>query len=670
MRFGGHSHGLQTRRSLGAYLNAVRTVTRPDVPRHNSTSHAFGSYQAFGREPRNRDVAVVEHTLRADYSHGSSNSDREIPSTLLKMASMNCLAPISIWPLTRIATFWIFLSFSGVAYPQPNSVTSPRLLVVISVDQLCQDYLIRFQDNFPDNPRESLFRNVLLNGAWYPNCHHQHAITLTAPGHGVLLTGAYPNTHGVIRNDWFDRGSGKTRYCVSDPNTETIGVPSDRSMSPRVLLVDTVGDRLKAATAGKSKVFGVAIKDRAAILMAGHLADAAFWLEKNQWVTSSYYRSDLPGYLRNLNDGKSIEQFRGKTWDLLLPQEKYHNQTDDDNVYENPPKGWTAAFPHMLANVGELTSDEFGEHVLFSPFGNEYTLLAAHEIIEHEKLGADEVPDLLVMNFSSNDYVGHAFGPLSYEVEDMTYRTDRQLAEFTAYLDKQVGAGHWTLAITSDHGVAPIPEMVAEPTANGAQSLPAKRNPLGELKTVKQRLEGLLRRELKIDESSNDDAKDVILDLDPNQIYLNHEHPQMASGKLAHARMVIRDWLLDQPHVAAAATREELLGGGDARLLRQLRLSFHAVRGGDVLFCYTPYSIPGSSLVNAKPKGTTHGSPWTYDTHVPLLLLGYGIVPGRYERQVSPANLAPTASCLLGIDSPGGCVEAPLQEALVPAQKF
>lgn len=587
-----------------------------------------------------------------------------------EMVSMRFLVPMSARLYAGFAAILGLLSFSTVTLAQPARVATPRLLVVISVDQLCQDYLIRFQDNFPEDPRASLFRNVLLNGAWYPNCHHQHAITLTAPGHAVLLTGAYPNTHGVIRNDWFDRGTGKSRYCVADSTTEVIGIPSGKSVSPRALLVDTVGDRLKTATAGRSKVFGVAIKDRAAILMAGHLADAAYWLESNQWVTSSYYRSDLPGYLRNLNDGKSIEQFRGKTWNLLLPQSQYHNQTADDNVHENPPAGWTAAFPHVLANMGELTADEFGEHVLFSPFGNEYTLLAAREIIAHEKLGADDVPDLLAINFSSNDYVGHAYGPLSYEVEDMTYRTDRQLAEFTSYLDKQVGSGHWTLAVTSDHGVAPIPEMMAEVRTNGAQSLPAKRNPLGDPKLLKQQLEALLREALNVKETGNADAKDLILELDPNQIYLNHEHPQMAGKELAHAREVIRDWLLDQPHVAAAATREELLGGGDARLLRQLRLSFHAVRGGDVLFCYTPYSMPGSTLVNAKPRGTTHGSPWHYDTHVPLLLLGHGVAPGRYERQVSPANLAPTAACLLGVDAPSGCVEAPLQEALLPMKKF
>jgi len=558
------------------------------------------------------------------------------------------------------------------AAEQPSSrVEQPRLIVVVSIDQLCQDYLIRFQDNFPTNPKESFFGNVLRNGAWFTNCHHAHAFTFTAPGHAVQLTGAHPATHGVIGNDWFDPQSGKSRYCVSDPTVKVIGIPSGKPMSPRVLLVDTVGDCLKLATQGKAKVMGVAIKDRAAILMAGHRADAAYWLEKNQWVTSSYYRNDLPGYLRNLNEGNAIDQFRGKTWDLLLPRERYHNQGPDDNEFENPPVGFSAAFPHQLASAGELTADQFGDQVLFSPYGNEFTLLAAREIIRNEALGADDIPDLLAINFSSNDYVGHAFGPMSFEVEDMTYRTDRQLAEFTQYLDETVGVGRWTMAVTADHGVAPIPELITTHALSGSQVTGPKRNPLGDLKTVRDKLTLLLQQELGIDASGSDDAgQKLILELESNQVYLNREHPRLRGQALATARRVIRDWLIAQPYIATAVTHDELIVGGDSRLLRQLGLSFNPNRSGDVLFVYTPYAIPGSSSANAKPRGTTHGSPWHYDTHVPLLLIGNGMAPGRYDRQVSPAQLAPTLSRILGINHPGGCVEEALHEALIPVAKF
>ena len=559
-----------------------------------------------------------------------------------------------------------FSAFLPAAVGQEKA--GPRLLVVISVDQFCQDYLIRFQDNFPADPQESFFRNVLNSGAWYPNCHHSHAITITAPGHSVQLTGTYPGTTGVIENDWYDRATGKLRYCVSDPLVEVVGIPMGKPMSPRVLLVDTVGDRLKLANKN-SKVFGVSIKDRAAILMSGHRADGAYWMEKNQWVTSTYYRTDLPGYFRNLNEGKAIEQFRGQTWELLLPKEKYHNsQFPDDNAHENPPANWTAPFPHELAKVGELTPDKYGDQILFSPFGNDYTLIAARTLIENEQLGVDEVPDLLTINLSSNDYVGHAFGPLSYEVEDITYRTDRQLAAFVKYLDEKVGAGKWSLALTADHGVAPIPEMVAEHPTIGEQTLPAKRNPIGDSKVIKETLEKLLRQEIKVKELQDPKTKNVIADLDSNQVYLNYDHPNLRANHLLQARELIRDWLLRQPYVAAAYTREELLNGGDARLLARMRLSFNPQRSGDVQYCYTPYSIPGVS--GAKPRGTTHGSPYHYDTHVPLLLIGNGIIPGKYDRRISPAFLAPTASRLLGVDSPGACQEEPLIEALAPLKKF
>lgn len=550
------------------------------------------------------------------------------------------------------------------AVAQPPASKGPKLLVVVSVDQFCQDYLIRFQDNFPA-ASESMFRAVMEQGAYFANCHHAHAFTITAPGHSVQLSGTYPGTTGIIENDWFDRTTGKVRYCVSDPTVEVVGIPTGKPMSPRVLLVDTVGDRLKLASGGRSKVFGVSIKDRAAILMTGHRADCAFWLEKNQWVTSTYYRSDLPGYMRNLNDSKAIEQFRGQTWDLLLPSDKYHNNGPDENEFENPPSGWTSTFPHKLAGVGELTADKFGDHVLFSPFGNDYTLLAARQVIEHEKLGQDEFPDLLAINFASNDYIGHAFGPLSLEVEDMTYRTDRQLAAFMAYLDTQVGQGNWTLALTADHGVAPIPEMVAVQQPGGQQALPGKRAPLGDIKAVREKLEALLRKEFKLAES---DPK-VIHDLDTNQVYFNYGNPVLTEARLIKAAEIVQAWLLKQPYIAAAATRAELLGGGRDRLLHQMRLSFNPMRSGDVLYCYVPYAIPAASAT-AKPKGTTHGSPWHYDTHVPLLLIGNSIVPGRYDRRISPAFLAPTASRLLGVDSPGGCNEDPLFEAINLGKKF
>ncbi len=321
----------------------------------------------------------------------------------------------------------------------------------------------------------------------YTDCNHRHAFTVTGPGHAVQLTGTYPNQHGIVGNNCFDRVLGKDVYCCDDPSVQLLGLPAAKGVSPHKLLVETVGDVMKLASGNRSKVFGVAIKDRVAMLMAGHNADTAFWLEDNLWTTSTYYRQDLPGYLRVLNEPQCTEKFRGQAWELLLPKERYHNTGPDKNGWENPPKGFTSEFPHKLPGRDKLTPLEFGDLAVISPFGNEVTLEAARAIVEGEKLGLDEVTDLLCINLSSNDFVGHAFGPHSLEVEDMVYRTDRQLGEFLRWLDQTIGVGNWSFALTADHGVAPVVEYAQQ------FHLPAKRSPLGKVDEVKAKLRSAAR---------------------------------------------------------------------------------------------------------------------------------------------------------------------------------
>jgi predicted AlkP superfamily pyrophosphatase or phosphodiesterase len=528
----------------------------------------------------------------------------------------------------------------------------PRLVVVISVDQLAQDYLVRFGDNFAN---DGAFRRVEREGARFTQCHHRHAFTVTGPGHAVQLTGCYPNQHGITGNNWFDRATGKDVYCCDDPGVEVIGVPAAKGVSPKRMLVETVGDVMKLASGNRSKVFGVAIKDRVAMLMAGHNADGAFWLEENSilWTTSTYYRGDLPGYLRVLNEPLCTERLRGHSWELLLGREKYHNNGPDKNSWENPPKGFTSEFPHKLPGAGEMTPQQFGDLAVISPFGNDLTLEAAREVVVHEKLGQDSFCDLLCINLSSNDFVGHAFGPHSLEVEDMTYRTDRQLGDFLRFLDQHVGMGNWMFALTADHGVAPIVEYAQQ------MRLPAKRSPLGSAAEVKDTLERLLRRELPPHAVADNAA--VVQKVEDYQVYLQRVDLQFLAGSdeaFHRAQRIVRDWLLDQPHVAAAFTREELLQTGEGKLFLQVQRTFHPRRSGDVLFVLAPYCVPGS-------RGTTHGSPWHYDTHVPLLLVGCGVKAGKFDRPVSPACIASTVAEIVGVAYPSTNVEEPLREALV-----
>jgi hypothetical protein len=311
-----------------------------------------------------------------------------------------------------------------------EAAAKPKLVVVVSVDQLCYEYLERFRDGFAD---DGFFRRVDREGASFSECHHRHAFTFTGPGHSVLTTGSYPRYTGIVGNGWFDPQLGRDRYCVEDKDVKLVGVPDgvgDGPMSPANLHVETLGDALKRATDGKAKVIGISLKDRAGILMAGRKADAAYWFDDRRWVTSTWYRKELPGYLRAFNESGATDQYAGQTWNLLLPREKYHHYRPDDYPHENDGFGLGRAFPHTLAAA---TDKQFDAQFPCTPFGNDLTLSAARLIIAEEKLGQRDVTDMFCLGLSSNDYLGHQYGPYSLEVEDATYRLDRQLGDFCKF---------------------------------------------------------------------------------------------------------------------------------------------------------------------------------------------------------------------------------------------
>lgn len=530
-----------------------------------------------------------------------------------------------------------------------DGIERPALVVVVSVDQWRYEYFERFAANLANDGIANLAQE---QGVWFDNCFHQHAFTFTGPGHSVLMTGSYPNRSGVIDNNWYDRKLGKEVYCVSDDRAQIIGTTADeKKVSPMRLLTDTVGDQLKMATGFRSKVFGVAIKDRAAILMAGRLADAAYWMSSDgKWITCDHYRDSLPGYLRNLNEQKVPFRFAGKTWDLLRDAGDYRHGKEESE-HEIPKYEMTKEFPHVMPAAD---NENYIGNLAGSPFGNEATLDAAREIVIHERLGTDEHPDILAINLSSTDYVGHAFGPYSLEVEDMTYRTDKQLGEFAAFLNKMLGAGAWTLFLTADHGVAPIPERAAK------WGLRAKRNPFGEAddngnyEKERQHLEGALRRSLGI----ADTDKPLVSAVVANQVFLNLDHPALRGEKAELARRLTRDHLVSDPYVAHAATRDQLLQDCSGNeMLHMLQRSFHARRSGDVLFVFKPFTFSSSAAA-------THGSPWHYDRHVPLMIVGNGArlqSDDTDAHHVSPAQIAPTIARLLRIETPGACTETRLE---------
>lgn len=521
----------------------------------------------------------------------------------------------------------------------------PRLVVVISVDQLAADYLIRFRGDFR---QDGFFAVARDEGAVFENCHHQHAWTVTGPGHAALLTGTYPYVHGIVGNAWLDRGTGASVNCVADPKSAIVGAETGAGVSPANLLVPTLGDELKLATRNAGKVYGLAIKDRSAVLMAGHSADAAFWLgDKGHWVSSTHYLQVLPGFMRGLNESRRVDSFERQAWTLLDDPARYALQAPDDNPWETPSVGLTRSFPHVLP---EHQNENYYEQLKSSPFGDEWTIAAAWQIVEFEQLGQDDIPDLLAIGLSSYDYVGHQFGPQSLEIEDMFRRLDQRLGQFIVRLDETVGRGRWTLALTADHGVAPNPEFARQ------QGLPAARDPLGTVSDLQNRLENLLRQTIPVPQGQ----PSLILKLESNQVYLRQDHPALAGEPFLQTQRIVRDWFLAQPSVATAVTRESLVQGLSSgnRLSRQLTRAFHPARSGDVLFAFVPYQgYIGSTTA-------THGSPWAYDTHVPLILVGAGIKAGHFQQPISPAVLAPTLARILNIHAPAACEEQPLGEAL------
>lgn len=530
---------------------------------------------------------------------------------------------------------------------------TPRLVVVVSVDQLSADYRTRFARGLTD---DGFFRRVDRAGLTYTNCRHLHAGTFTAPGHSVIMTGAHPHLTGIVNNDWHDRDANRQVYCVEDVDAPLVGAemaaPTE-GISPRRLLVPTVGDTLKLATAGRAKVFGVSLKDRAGVLMAGHAADASYWinLRTGAWVTSRYYRPELHDFVAQLNDSAALDRWAGGEWPLFRDEPAYQDFYPDDSPFEQDMGGLGRAFPHRLP---PLESNRVYYRVLpYTPFGNDAVLELARLLVEREQLGADDVPDILAIGLSSNDYIGHAFGPCSREVQDVAFRTDVQLADLADFLDQHVAGQAWIMFVTADHGVSPIPEHAA------SLRLHARRNPLGDLKQFRREIDARLRSRLGI----ADDSVRIVEAIDPPAIYLDRDRPELAGERFALAQNIVRDYLVDHPEVVAAFTRDQLLSGaGDSPILAQFRRSFHAGRSGDVFFALRPYTFHSGDAA-------THGTTWSYDASVPLMVYGHGLSAVSSDRRVSPASIAPTIARLLSIPEPPACEVEPLAEVLHAAQR-
>jgi hypothetical protein len=529
----------------------------------------------------------------------------------------------------------------------------PRLAVVVVVDQMRADYLERFRPFFGTDG----FQRLLSDGAVYTNCHHRHALTATAPGHATLLTGVHANRHGIIDNDWLDRSDWRRGGAVADRTAALVGTAAvspgpggvwsaNAGASPHRLLASTVGDELKLRHGSRSRVIAVGTKDRAPILMGGRLADGAYWLHEGRFVSSRFYREALPEWVANFNAEQRVEAVFGQTWERLLAPDDYERiQGPDDAPGEESRLGLGTTFPRHIDGGLDAPGGKFYEAYRLVPMMNDLLVDFAERAIAGEQLGRHEAPDLLCVGFSQLDHAGHSYGPDSHEIMDSLVRLDRAIGRLLAVLDRDVGKNNYTLVLSADHGVAPLPERV---------------NAFGRGLTA-GRLDGLaLDRGVSAAlDSAFGPAPDgtTWVMRDGSGYFLVPAALAAREVSALEAAKVVTAALRQSTQIAVAWSRDDLLGQtgpADAPHLAGWRLSYHAERSPDVVFSLAPH------IVDRSPDGTNHRSPYVYDTHVPLVWYGAGVAAGRHSHRVGTDALAPTLAGLLGLPPPPEAAADPL----------
>ena len=556
----------------------------------------------------------------------------------------------------------VFVS-SGQRRPSLTPYKRPRLVLLIVVDQFRYDYLERFGDLFGPNG----FRRLVRDGASWTQSNYDHMPTYTAPGHGTMMTGAYPAESGIIGNEWYDRASGKRVTSVSDESVKLLGGnPNDAASSPSRLMASTVGDELRLVTNDRSKVIGISVKDRSAILPAGRHANAAYWLSMTTgtMVSSTYYFNQLPAWVTNFNSAKPADKYFGAKWERLLPEGEYVKRAGPDNPsWEKVTGGGdTNSFPHIITGGLSAPGRNFYIGLDYSPFTNDMLGFFAQDAIVHEQLGQDDDTDVLTVSFSANDYVGHRFGPYSQEVMDVTLRTDRNVATLLDFVDARVGLDNTLVAFTADHGVSPIPEHAA------ALGLGGGRVPF---RDVMGKVQAAISARYNAQGKTPDPTLDYLLRLDEggaprewftnSTIYFNYDALRRDGVNLEEFSQIVVSAVLTVPGIARCFSRLQLLRGATSvtdPIERRVLHGFYPSRSGDVIMVAEPYKYIAEAIT------ATHGSAYSYDTHVPTIIMGAGVNAGRYLEPATPADIAPTLSALLRITAPTNSTGRVLVEAL------
>jgi predicted AlkP superfamily pyrophosphatase or phosphodiesterase len=522
-----------------------------------------------------------------------------------------------------------------------NMKQAPRLIVGITVDQMRYDYLLRYWNDFGANG----FRRLVNEGFLCHNLHYNYMPTYTGPGHASIFTGTTPAYHGIIQNDWYDRESNSMIYCSSDSAARGVGTNSKAGqMSPHYLTASTVGDMVRMQTNGRGKVIGIAMKDRGAILPAGRTADAAYWFvggEEGVWASSNWYMDALPDWVTAFNGKKLADSYLSQPWNLLREVSFYDESLADNNAHETPFKGTTKpAFPYDLPALKAANGNY--ELLKATPFGNSMTIDFARELIAQEKMGADDYTDMLCMSFSSTDYIGHQFGIHAMETQDCYLRLDEELGLFLRFLDEQIGKGKYTIFLSADHGGAPTPSYTAKNKAIG-----------GYWKS--DRLELFLEDTL----AKRYGEGDWVLNESNQNVFLNHKLIQMKRLSAKDIQYDVAQLCLTFPEVMSAYTASDLnqARGGDL-VKNMIQQGYDAQRSGDVIYTLDP------GYIEYGMSGTTHGSPYTYDSHVPAIFFGCGVECGESYGRFNITDIAPTVSMMCGIALPDATTGIAIEPAI------
>jgi predicted AlkP superfamily pyrophosphatase or phosphodiesterase len=517
----------------------------------------------------------------------------------------------------------------------------PSLVIGIVIDQMRYDYLTRFSERYSENG----FNRILKGGFSLENAHYSFIPTYTAVGHTSIFTGTTPSNHGIISNYWYDKYSKQNVYCVDDTSYETIGnsgIVGEKS--PKRMQTTTISDQLHLAQNMQGKTIGISIKDRAAILPAGHTANAAYWYdagEKNQWITSSYYMQKLPDWVQAFNVKNKADSYLNTSWNTLYDIKTYTQSRADDNIFERNLKGQQKPiFPKDL-KILRKTNGNF-DLIKTVPAGNTYTVDFAKAVIKGEKLGKSKFTDFLTVSFSSTDYIGHRYGIAAVETEDTYLRLDKDLADFFSFLDAEVGKGKYTLFLTADHAAVHVPSYLK------SLKIPAH---YMDAKKLENYISELTQKYFK--------SKELVENISNYQIFLNKEKIESLGLDQNTVAQKLADEVVNFKNVYKAVTAKTLQTSHFTNgIMNALQNGYNQKFSGDVLIIPYPATLTGGK------KGTSHGSGYSYDTHVPVIFYGNGIKKGRSSKKYDIVDIAPTISNLLRIEAPNGTSGEIIEEVL------